>query len=322
VNKMTLVLVIYIATTVVVGAANAEALSIYDIQYVDVNEHPDGNSPKEGQIVDCYGGIVVHKYPGWKPKIILYDPNNPDGWGGLVVKDFDNRRLYDYVSVGDWVSLTDTTVEEFNGNTQLKFESQSGRDKSSGNSLPEPLVVDVNDIAVVYDDVNEICYVTDHRAEKYEAMYIQVRNVTVGDYNDAGSHRDNYSLEDNNDPNIYCWASDYMNIDNPDDETPHPIVESGLELCSVSGILEQYTNLYDGWDYYQLLTTSTDSFTKTDLDGDCDFDFVDFSVFAQHWLTEEQCTAPSWCSGADRTEDGFVDIFDLMEFSKRWLDGK
>jgi len=153
---------------------------------------------------------------------------------------------------------------------------------------------------------------------------VRVENIIVTE-KDLGKAEDNYSLEsyENAGPNDLCWAADYMNEEVEEDDY-HRFVDLGSRFCSVTGIIEQYDgfkNSYE-WDYYQLLTTSTDSFVKIDLDEDCDFDFVDFSVFAQHWLTEEQCTAPSWCSGADRTKDSFVDIFDLMEFSKHWLYGK
>ncbi len=304
-------------------------LSIYEIQYT---ENPDGSSYYDQQYVNCNGGIVIHKYLGSRHRLVLYDPNYPDGWGGISVKgDYNiNPTPFDDVNLGDWICLDNVFVDETSkarGNTDLIFKDISSYPPpiSIGNSLPEPLIVDVNDIAVVYDDVNETCYVTDHRAEKYEAMYIQVRNVVVGDYNNAGSHRDNYSLCEIYEPNIYCWAADYMNIDNPDYETTHPIVESGLKLCSVSGILEQYTKLSEGWDYYQLLTTKEGDFEieqLADLDGDCGVDFVDFGLFANHWLTDEQCVEPSWCGGVDLTQNGTVDIFDLKEFSEHWLEGK
>jgi len=303
-------------------------LSIYEIQYT---EKEDGSSYYDGNTVDCLGGVVIHKYLDSRHKLVLYDPNNWDGWGGISVKgDFDTNPMpFNDVNLGNWIYLDDVLVDESGKareNTDLIFKSTSSYSKISiGNSLPEPLVVDVNDIAVVYDRIQETCYVTDHRAEKYEAMYIQVRGVTIGDVN-VGKAHDNYSLNKIDDPNIYCWAADYMNIDNPDDETPHPIVETGLQLCSVSGILEQYTNLYEGWDYYQLLTTKQEDFQierMADFDDNCDVDFLDFSTFAQHWV-EDGCTGPNWCGGADLIHDAneIVDMFDLMEFLQYWLEGK
>jgi hypothetical protein len=69
----------------------------------------------------------------------------------------------------------------------------------------------------------------------------------------------------------------------------HSNIEPGRSFCGVTGVLEQYTDQQDGiyYDYYQLLTTSTDDFTIeqiADLDGDCDVDFRDFGIFTEHWL--------------------------------------
>ena len=59
-----------------------------------------------------------------------------------------------------------------------------------------------------------------------------------------------------------------------------PQIVTGQNFCSVSGILEQYTKLSDGWDYYQLLTTDDKALAieqTADFDGDCDVDFADFA---------------------------------------------
>lgn len=268
-------------------AANG-TLSIYDIQYT---ENTDGTSDWDTQTVDCQGGIVIHKSGGSRQRIVLYDPNYPDGWGGILVKGEIDTTPFDNVNLGDWVALGSVTVYDWlnksRGTTILYLDSSSTVSVlSTGNGLPKPFVVDVNDVAVVYDPIMDTCYVTDHRAEKYEGMYIQVRNVTVGDVN-VGSHSDNYSLENESDPNIYCWASDYMNIDNPDDETPHPIIGSGLYMCGLNGIFEQYTKESEGWDYYQILTTNVNDFViaqKGDLDGDCDVEFADLAILSDNWL--------------------------------------
>ena len=322
-KKMTPTVVIFMLLTMTSYLLAEEPnLSIYELQYT---ENPDGSSDYDQQYVNCNGGIVIHKYLASRHRLVLYDPNNWDGWGGISVKgDYDtNPAPFNDVQLGDWICLDHVFVDETGkarGNTDLIFKDTSSYSTlGAGNSLPESLLVDVNDIAVNYDRIEQTCYVTDHSAEKYEAMYIQVRVVTVEDVN-VGSHLDNYSLNKIDEPNIYCWASDYMNIDNPGDQTPHPIIESGLKLCGVSGIFEQYTKLSDGWDYYQLLTTCKDSFVKADLDGDCDFDLADFSVLALYWW-QDGCVEPDWCEGADLTKNGNVDMIDLAELCSYWLWG-
>jgi hypothetical protein len=308
--------------------ADRPTLSIYDIQYT---EDQNGKSYYDTNYVNCTGGIVIHKYQksSGSQRIVLYDPNYPDGWGGILVKGVAGATPFQNVSIGDWVSLTNVLVceEAYKavGTTTLYFDgSSSFFTKSINNPLPEPILVDVNDIAVVYDDLYETCYVTDHRAEKYEDMYLQVRNVTVG-YMDVGKAMDNYSLVSIEDPNIYCWASDYINDDLVPPALYLPKVVTGQSFCSVSGILEQYTKLSDGWDYYQLLTTEDQDLAieqTGDFDGNCDVDFIDYAYFAKQWFKDD-CGEPDWCGGADlpETRNGTVDFADLYVFTQHWLEG-
>jgi len=287
VKKMFLVIIVSTMLSVSAGG-DVPTLSIYQIQYTT---NADGTSDWDTQKVNCEGGIVIHKWGGGRQRIVLYDPNNPDGWGGILVKGENNTTPFDGINLGDWVALESVTVYDWEnksrGNTILYLDGTSTVSVlSTDNPLPEPVVVDVNDVAVVYDPVVESCYVTDHRAEKYEAMYIQVRDITVGDI-DVGKEPDNYSLNMSSDPNIYCWASDYMNEDKPSEAKYMSVVQPGQHFCSVSGIFEQYTNIDYYWDYYQVLTTKEDDFVieqPGDLDGDCDVDMADLAILAQYWL--------------------------------------
>jgi hypothetical protein len=156
-------------------------------------------------------------------------------------------------------------------------------------------------------------------------MLIKVIDVNVEGLG-YGKAYDNYILQSSDDANSACWASDYINDDVED--IYHPYVEAGRHFCGVTGILEQYTGNKDGidYDYYQLLTRSTADFVieqTADFDGDCDVDFVDFGLFAQHWL-ETGCAEPDWCGGADLggdEPDGIVWMADLAEFARYWLAG-
>jgi hypothetical protein len=259
IKPATMITILMLALTLTApGLANS--LSIYDIQHSVVNEF--GDSSYDGQIVDCTGGIVFHKFPGFKPRLFLYNPAYADGWGSIVVKDFTGGTIFDNVQLGDFISLNSVLVEESRGNTQLSYTAASlsypGEPNSaytlisSGNPLPAPLSVSVANIAA---PVADPCgyFVTNHLAEKYEAMYLQVQNVTVT-AKDLGKAGDNYVLTDA--AGNSCWASDYMN---PDAGGPyHPFIDFSRNLDSVSGIIEQYTNESSGWDYYQLLTTNYD----------------------------------------------------------------
>ena len=57
---------------------------------------------------------------------------------------------------------------------------------------------------------------------------------------------------------------------------------------------------------------------RVGVDGDVDF--VDYAVFANHWM-EQDCVEPNWCGGADFHKSGSVDLYDLAEFAKYWLEG-
>jgi hypothetical protein len=258
--KMRFILLIVTVGSIIGMTAGALAtpLSIYDIQYT---ADPTGNSPYNTQTVNCAGGIVINKFSGGKPKVTLYDPAHPDGWGGLAIKDWTtSKSFYNTVQIGDWVSFTNVGVEESSGNTQLKFlDTSTYNIDSSGNSLPAALSISTADLAAPIQQTSPAgWFVANHNAEKYEAMYLQLNDVTVT-ANGLGKASDNYVLT-----NIAgaSWASDYMDPDTGG-RLYHPLVTLSTHFQSVSGICEQYakTNTTgNSWDYYQLLTTGTGDF--------------------------------------------------------------
>jgi hypothetical protein len=319
---MRILTAVVLLTVGFVCGVQAEELSIHDIQYTT---DPNGLSPQHGNVVDCLGGIVTHKFVGWISRLILYDPNYTDGWGGIQAKDVDDTGVFDDVNVGDWISFVNVEVEDYRGTTFLQYSTEHDPNYiivSENNPLPEPIPVRIEDIAAPLEGIDQ-WVVADHNCEKYESMLIKVIDVNVKGLG-YGKAYDNYILEDNTDPNSTCWASDYMNEDLV--AIYHPYVQVGRNFCGVAGILEQYNGEKDGiyYDYYQLLTLNTESFTieqTADLDYDCDVDFVDFSDFAFMWFNSG-CTEPDWCGGTDLTQNGSVDILDLEKISDNWLEGK
>jgi len=233
--KMSLVIVITFTTSLC-----ADVLSIYDIQYT---ADPLGDSPLAGSIVDCAGGVVLDKFIGGKTKLTIYDENNPDGWGGIFAVTIGAE--FADIEPGDVVSFSSVLVEEYRGNTQLVFGGDSAFSIiDTAAALPGPLVVNPADIAYPPDAV--------HAAEKYEAMFLQVQNVTVTEM-DLGKASDNYALQD---ATGTCWATDYY-ISDETGSTYHPYVHIGANLDSVAGILEQYVR--NEWDYYQICTNDFSS---------------------------------------------------------------
>ncbi len=311
-------------------SVRADPLTIYEIQYTT---YEDGGSEYDGLVVDCAGGIVTAKYVGTRPRVILQDPDFPDGWGAIQVKDWSpTRDLVDHVMVGDRIALTNVEVEEFRGTTMLQWYTANNPDfdfVSHANPLPPPILVSVSDIpAPVYDAYWDEWFVEDHEAEHYESMRLIVRDVTVTQKH-LGKAVDNYNLQTS--AGQSCWASDYMNANiGPWDY--HDFVDVGQHFCAVAGVFEQYTRVEDGWDYYQLLTRSTGDLAicgDGDGNGLVDLDDVPRS---HECLTGpvcdgagEACDLPAWtgpplerhiqhCLMMDMDYDGDVDLEDIKHF--------
>ena len=305
--------------------AAAQPLSIYQVQYTT---NADGSSDYDGQVIDCAGGICVGKFPGFRPRLILQDPDHPDGWGGIQVKDWTNGDLYDNVNIGDRITLTNMLVEEHRGTTflqwQIAYDPQFAR-VSQSNPLPPPIVVSVSQIPAPLKDSFDNWYVENHEAELYESMRLVVRDVTVT-AKDLGKAVDNYNLQT---PGSHdCWAADYMN----QDVGPwgyHEFVAVGQHFCAVAGVFEQYTRLADGWDYYQLITLDTvDLAICGDGDSDGEVDCDDVPCFRERLIgplcdgVPGGCDPPAWtqppadlplqhCLMMDLDYDGDVDLLDF-----------
>ena len=262
-----------------ISSVQAVELSIYDIQYT---EDANGVSPQDGNLVDCLGGVVVHKHSGGRPRLVIQDPIYPEGWGAIQVKDLSNTGDFDDVNVGDWISLTNVLVEDFKGTTFLQYQSEYDSALTVvdvNNPVPGPLIVGVDKISAPADSL-DAWTVSDHRAEKYESMLIEVTDVSVTGLG-YGKAYDNYVLANDADPNQVCWVSDYMNADKEKGAIYHPYIELGQFFYGVTGILEQYTEASDGiyYDYYQLLTRSSEDFILEQVAG---FD-NDLKIFGRYW---------------------------------------
>jgi len=320
-TNMTIVVLVLFAWCASAGVAQGSPLTIREIQYT---ESPEGGSDYSGQVVDCAGGIVAVKVAGSRPRLILQDPNARDGWGGIQVKGWAADAFVD-VNEGDWVRLERVFVEENRGTTFLQYWGDNPDGSlpvltvtSRGHALGRPVRVDVNDLrAPEYLPSDDAWVVTDHRAERFESMLVQVRNVEVVALG-MGKAQDNYvlhSFAEPNDPNVGCWASDYMNSDRQKADTYLAGIETGRRLRAVTGILEQYTNLGDGYDYYQLLTLTEATVVglcPADLDADGDVNLWDYRLFVEQLLT------PAWPAAADLNGDGAVDAADLDLFNTAW----
>lgn len=286
-------------------AANADPLTIRQIQ----SNTSDGDlSIFDGAIVDCAGGVCIAKSDRFLPRLILVDPNSSDGWGGVQVRDWTFGDLYDHVQIGDWVTLSNVAVEEVARTTILQYKPENGAAfavTSQHNPLPPAVTLTPADIpAPIYDPDTDGWYVPNHDAEPYESMRLIVHDVTVTEM-DLGKAVDNYNIRDQ--AGHDAWAADYMNAD-IDPSGYHPFVSVGQGFCGLRGVLEQYTNLADGWDYYQIVTfSSADLAICGDADHDGDVDLSDLSLLLAHYGTPSGATFED----GDFDDDGDVDLSDL-----------
>jgi len=326
-TRVTVGIVVVCLWCVLPGVNRGEDVTIPEIQYT---ESPDGASPHNGKIVDCAGGIVVAKQPGSRPRLFVQDPNAVDDWAAIQVKGWASDAFMN-VNVGDWVRLQQVFIEEFRGTTLLQYWDQNPDGSrpilnvvSHGHNLPRPRVVDANRIqAPEYRLQDDAWVVADHRAERFESMLLQVRDVAVLGQG-MGKAQDNYGLQSFREPNnvsVLCWASDYLNPDRPQADLYLPAIRPGQRFRAITGVLEEYTNLGDGFDYYQLLTLSTESLIElcpADLDQDGDVDLWDYSLFVEQLLLPASAAKGETYRVADLNHDGTVDPADLAAFNAAW----
>ena len=133
--------------------------SIYDIQYT-TEPGPDGTYPSllVDQTISTSGIVTAVGYGGYDNDFFISSPEgNP--WEGIYIYFADASP-----SIGDMVEITGD-VYEYYGFTELRYASVSII--SSGNPVPEPLLVNTGDLV---EPVN---------AEAYECCLVKTENVTV-----------------------------------------------------------------------------------------------------------------------------------------------
>ncbi len=221
-------------------------VSIHDIQYINpdsllVAPH-DYKSFYEGDTVIVTGVVVVApRYggspdsaliirSGGVPAAILRDPNNNE-YGGLLIRylgtDASDFNLLDT----GMVIKVKGYVQEYFTTTQFNVIEFTSADVIGIQERPTPVVLTLDSLAVTGT------YNPQYIGEKWEQMYVEIRNVTTTDPNViiAGSFR---IFDDNGTSMIIGSASSWRYT------APAPL--AGTKLEYVRGYLESRNNVSQG----------------------------------------------------------------------------
>lgn len=140
--------------------------SIYDIQYT-TDPGPDNTYPSSynGQVVITSGIVTAVGFKGYADNIYISMPEG-GAWKGLYVYSCGDTML----SVGDEVEITGS-ITEYYGLTELN-EVSGINVLSTGNAVPDPVVITTEDLAT---------------EEAYENVLVELHDVYVSaEQNDYG----------------------------------------------------------------------------------------------------------------------------------------
>lgn len=96
-------------------------------------------------------------------------------------------------------------------------------------------------------------------------------------------------------------------------------------LVGVQGDGEVYEHLWDQGEIYytyagEMLQVLGELIISGDLELDGVVNYIDYAIFAENWRAPD-CTACSWCNGADLDHSGEVNFADLRILVDNWLEG-
>ncbi len=128
----------------ITASGTIPTVTIHDIQYTT---NPNGDSPFNGQVVNT-SGIVTATYTtlndqGEPQFRYTYLQDGSGAWNGIVIFDYHNNN--NAANIGDAVTLT-AEVDEFNNLTEL-INIQGFTVTATGQTVPDPLVVETGDVA-------------------------------------------------------------------------------------------------------------------------------------------------------------------------------
>ncbi len=154
-------------------------------------------------------------------------------WSGIIVRQNGiSSAAFNAIDTAMVVKVTGV-VNEYYTTTQfnlIKFEAEDVVDFK--NERPKPIVLSISDF-VNPDGTPK------YEMEKYEGMYVEIRNVTVTDEISVGSG--SFGIFDENNLHMYVGnQSDYYRY-----TLPPPL--AGTKIEYIRGFIETRTNLDNGW---------------------------------------------------------------------------
>ncbi len=246
-KKLVLLMIGFILCGIQLNAQNIPQITIKDIQFI----HPDSlmiaphdyKSPFEGDTVIVEGVVTVAPRYGANPdssniiragateQLLLVDPNNP-AYSGILVRyigtDASDFKILDT----GMVIRVKGVVSEYFTTTQFNVTEFTGSDVIGITERPKPTLITLDSLAVTGS------FNPNYLAEKWEGMYVEVRNVTTSDPGATGGG--SFTVFDENGTQVNIGrASTWINT------APAPL--AGTKLEYVRGYVESRNNLANGW---------------------------------------------------------------------------
>ncbi|MCF8268279.1 MAG: T9SS type A sorting domain-containing protein [Ignavibacteriales bacterium] len=222
-------------------------VTLRDIQYLSpdtllVPPH-DFKSPYEGDTVIVTGIVTVAPNRGASPDslavlrtggssrgVYLQDPNDPE-YGGILARMEVPNDLFKILDTGTVVKVTGV-VQEYFVTTQFNLTKFEPQDVIGLQQRPEPVLLTLDSLVQVGTSS------PNYLAEKWEGVYVEIRNVTTADPGAIGNG--SFTVFDvNNSSLVIGNQSTYFYNATP------PL--AGTKLEYIRGYIQNRDNLANGW---------------------------------------------------------------------------
>ncbi len=175
--------------------AQYEEVTIRDIQYLDsLLDKGDRESPLNGDTVTITGVVMVPPYKSADPdsQVVMYFPGgvsffiqdtSETDWSGiLAAKENPISPELQILDSGTVVKITGL-VTEYYTTTEFLITDFDASNIVGFKKRPEPVELTLDSLKELGTDINKVT------AEKWEGVYVVVRNVTTFDRNSSGGFR-------------------------------------------------------------------------------------------------------------------------------------